>query len=59
MKIGMRYVRWGQQSSRRTGNSQLVLNSGTVTSSGGFTAHLKGFDAKFMDKPHPQNAEGF
>jgi len=32
--IGMRYVRRGQQSSRRTGNSQLALKSGTVTSSG-------------------------
>jgi hypothetical protein len=40
------------------GNSQLALKSGTVTQSGGFTAHPKGFDAEFMDKPHPQNAEG-
>ncbi|GAA0310448.1 hypothetical protein GCM10009066_24710 [Halarchaeum salinum] len=32
--IGMRYVRRGQQSSRRTGDSQLALESGTVTSSG-------------------------
>ncbi|ELY45615.1 IS1341-type transposase (TCE32) [Natronorubrum bangense JCM 10635] len=32
--IGMRYVRRGQQSSRRTGDSQLALKSGTVTSSG-------------------------
>jgi IS605 OrfB family transposase len=37
--IGMRYVRRGQQSSRRTGNSQLALKSGTMTPSGGFTAH--------------------
>jgi len=50
--IGMRYVRRGQQSSRRTGNSQLALKSGTVTSSGGFTAHPKGFEAEFMDKRH-------
>ncbi|QZP38267.1 RNA-guided endonuclease InsQ/TnpB family protein [Halobaculum magnesiiphilum] len=56
--IGMRYVRRGQQSSRRTGDSQLALKSGTVTPSGGFTAHPKGFDAEFMDKPLPQNAEG-
>ena len=56
--IGMRYVRRGQQSSRRTGDSQLALKSGTVTPSGGFTAHPKGFDAEFMDKPQPQNAEG-
>ena len=50
--IGMRYVRRGQQSSRRTGNSQLALKSGTVTPSGDFTAHPEGFDAEFMDKPH-------
>ncbi len=37
---------------------QLVLKSGTVTLSGGFTAHPDGFEAEFMDKPHPQNAEG-
>ena len=49
--IGMRYVRRGQQSSRRTGNSQLALKSGTVTPSGGFTAHPDGFEAEFMDKP--------
>jgi len=35
--IGMRYVRRGQQSSRRTGDSQLALKSGTVTPNGGFT----------------------
>jgi IS605 OrfB family transposase len=54
--IGMRYVRRGQQSSRRTGNSQLALKSGTVTPSGGFTAHPDGFEAEFMDKPHPPRA---
>ncbi|WP_436346550.1 RNA-guided endonuclease InsQ/TnpB family protein [Natronorubrum sp. FCH18a] len=54
--IGMRYVRRGQQSSRRTGNSQLALKSGTVTPSGGFTAHPDGFEAEFMDKSHPQRA---
>ncbi|MFA9517569.1 RNA-guided endonuclease InsQ/TnpB family protein [Halopenitus sp. H-Gu1] len=54
--IGLRYVRRGQQSSRRTGNSQLALKSGTVTLSGGFTAHPEGFEAEFMDKPHPQRA---
>jgi putative transposase len=54
--IGMRYVRRGQQSSRRTGNSQLALKSGTVTLSGGFTAHPDGFEAEFMDKPHPSRA---
>ncbi|OYR79721.1 transposase, partial [Halorubrum sp. E3] len=56
--IGMRYVRRGQQSSRRTRNSQLALKSGTVTPSGGFTAHPEGFDAESTDKPHPQSAEG-
>jgi IS605 OrfB family transposase len=54
--IGMRYVRRGQQSSRRTGNSQLALKSGTMTPSGGFTAHPDGFEAEFMDKLHPQRA---
>jgi len=54
--IGMRYVRRGQQSSRRTGDSQLALKSGTVTPSGGFTAHPDGFEAEFTDKPHPQRA---
>ncbi len=54
--IGMRYVRRGQQSSRRTGNSQLALKSGTVTLSGGFTAHPDGFEAEFTDKPNPKCA---
>ena len=54
--IGMRYVRRGQQSSRRTGNSQLALKSGTVTPSGGFTAYPDGFEAEFTDKPHPPRA---
>ncbi|CAP12890.1 RNA-guided endonuclease InsQ/TnpB family protein [Halobacterium salinarum] len=54
--IGLRYVRRGQQSSRRTGDSQLALQSGTVTPSGGFTAYPDGFEAEFMDKPHPPRA---
>jgi len=54
--IGLRYVRRGQQSSRRTGNSQLALKSGTVTPSDGFTAHPEGFEAEFMDKPNPPRA---
>ncbi len=54
--IGMRYVRRGQQSSRRTGNSQLALKSGMVTPSGGFTAHPDGFEAEFTDKPNPPRA---
>ncbi|MDS0284471.1 hypothetical protein NDI86_20450 [Halomicroarcula sp. S3CR25-11] len=55
--IGMQYVRRGQQSSRRTGNSQLALKSGTVTPSGGFTAHPDGFEVEDTDKPHPQRAK--
>jgi len=55
--IGIRYVRRGQQSSRRTGNSQLALKSGTVTPSGGFTAHPEGFDTESMDKPHHQKSK--
>jgi len=55
--IGIRYVRRGQQSSRRTGDSQLALKSGTVTPSGGFTAHPDGFEAELTDKPHPQRAK--
>ncbi len=55
--IGMRYVRRGQQSSRRTGNSQLAIKSRTVTPSGGFTAHPEGFEAEDTDKLHPQRAK--
>ena len=55
--VGMRYVRRGQQSSRRTGNSQLALKSGTATQSGGFTAHPDGFEVEDTDKPHPQRAK--
>jgi putative transposase len=54
--IGLRYVRRGQQSSRRTGNSQLALKSGTVTPSGGFSAHPEGFEVEDTDKPHPPRA---
>lgn len=54
--IGMLYVRRGQQSSRRTGDSQLALKSGTVTPSGGFTAYPDEFEAEFTDKPHPPQA---
>jgi IS605 OrfB family transposase len=48
--IGLRYVRRGHQSSRRTGTSQLALKSGTVTPKGGFTAYPDGFEAEFTDK---------
>jgi len=51
--IGLRYVRRGHQSSRRTGDSQLALKSGTVTPKGGFTAYPEGFEAEFTDKPRP------
>ncbi|AZH24803.1 RNA-guided endonuclease InsQ/TnpB family protein [Haloplanus aerogenes] len=51
--IGLRYVRQGHQSSRRTGTSQLALKSGTVTPKGGFTAYPNGFEAEFTDKPRP------
>jgi len=49
--IGLRYVRRGHQSSRRTGDSQLALKSGSVTPKGGFTAYPDGFEAEFTDKP--------
>ncbi|MFW6320834.1 MAG: RNA-guided endonuclease InsQ/TnpB family protein [Halohasta sp.] len=49
--IGLRYVRRGQQSSRRTGNGQLALKSGTVTPNDGFTAYSDGYEAAFTDKP--------
>jgi IS605 OrfB family transposase len=48
--IGLRYVRRGQQSSRRTGDSQLALKSGTVTPECGSSAHPDGFEAEFTDK---------
>ena len=54
--IGLRYVRRGQQLSRRTGDSQLALKSGTVTPSDGFIVHPEGFEAEFTDKPHRQEA---
>jgi putative transposase len=56
--IGMRYVRRGHQSSRRTGDSQLALKSGTLKPKRGFTAYPDGFEAEFTDKPHSQSAEG-
>lgn len=37
--IGLRYVRRGRQSSRRTGDGQLALKSGTLTPKRGFTAY--------------------
>jgi IS605 OrfB family transposase len=55
--VGMRCVRRGQQSSRRTGDGRLALKSGTVTPNGGFTAYPKGFEAEFTDKSSPSNAQ--
>jgi IS605 OrfB family transposase len=37
--IGLRYIRRGHQSSRRTGDGQLALKSGTLTPKSGFTAY--------------------
>ncbi len=50
----MRYVRRGQQSSRRTGNSQLALISGTVNASGDYNAHRIRSEPESTDKPRPQ-----
>jgi putative transposase len=52
--IGLRYVRRGRQSSRRTGDGQLALKSGTVTPKCGFTAYARASEAESTDKPHPQ-----
>ncbi|MFB6269099.1 MAG: zinc ribbon domain-containing protein, partial [Halobacterium sp.] len=49
--IGLRYVRRGRQSFRRTGDSQLALKSGTVTPNGHFSAYPDGFEAEFTDNP--------
>jgi putative transposase len=54
--IGLRYVRRGRQSSRRTGDSQLALKSGTVTPNGGFTSSPDGFEAEFTDNPRARPA---
>ncbi|MFB6077804.1 MAG: RNA-guided endonuclease InsQ/TnpB family protein [Halarchaeum sp.] len=48
--IGLRYVRRGQQSSRRTGTRRLALKSGTVTPTGGFSAYPDGASVEFTDK---------
>jgi putative transposase len=56
--VGGRYVRRGQQSSRRTGDSRLALKSGTVTPNGGFTAYPDGFEAEFTDESSPRGATG-
>ena len=48
--IGLRCVRRGQQSSRRTGDGQLALKSGTVTPKSGFSPYPDGFEAEFTGK---------
>ena len=55
--IGLRYVRRGHQSSRRTGDGRLALQSGTVTPNGGFTAYPDGFEAEFTDESAPSEAK--
>ncbi|ELY68360.1 RNA-guided endonuclease InsQ/TnpB family protein [Natronobacterium gregoryi] len=40
--VGLRFVRRGLQSSRRTGDSQLALKSGTVTPNRGFSPYATG-----------------
>lgn len=53
--IGLRYVRRGQQSSRRTGDRRLALKSGTMNPKSGFTAYPHGFEAEFTDKSTSQS----
>jgi len=48
--VGLRYVRRGLQSSRRTGASRCALKSGTVTPNGNFSPYPDGFEAEFSDK---------
>lgn len=48
--VGLRYVRRGLQSSRRTGASRCALKSGTVTPNGNFAPYHDGFEAEFTDK---------
>lgn len=51
--IGLRYVRRGHQSSRRTGDRRLALKSGTVRPSGEFVPYPSGFEAENADKSVP------
>jgi transposase len=48
--IGIKHVRRGPPSSRRTGTSHCALKSGTVTPNGEFTPYPPGFEAEFADK---------
>lgn len=48
--VGLRYVRRGLQSSRRTGAGQCALKSGTLTPNGEFKPYPDGLEAEFADK---------
>ena len=52
--VGTRYVRRGQQPSRRTGHRQLALKSGTVSPNDVFAAYPDGFEDEFADKPRSE-----
>ncbi len=55
--VGWRFVRRGLQDSRRTGDSQLALKSGTVKPNRGFVSYsVTESEAESTDKPHPQRA---
>ena len=55
--VGWRVVRRGLHDSRRTGDSQLALKSGTVKPNRGFVSYsATESDAESTDKPHPQRA---
>lgn len=50
VNIGLKHVRRGPQSSRRTGARRCALKSGTVTPSGEFIAYPDGSEAESADK---------
>jgi putative transposase len=55
--VGWRFVRRGLHDSRRTGDSQLALKSGTVKPNRGFVSYsVTESEAESTDKPHPQRA---
>jgi len=56
--IGWRFVRRGLHDSRRTGDSQLALKSGTVKPNRGFVSYsVTEAEAESTDKPHPPRAK--
>jgi IS605 OrfB family transposase len=58
--VGWRFVRRGLHDSRRTGDSQLALKSGTVKPNRGFVSHSEmESEAESTDKLHPQRSERF